>query len=134
MVILFQHLGLPEHARTLAKTINDFDPTLSLERLPEGHPWLEANPDKPYAVWHRSPAFEDYIIESYSEDRLDHRVLANLMFGDANRHDWNLEEFDPIAATHHLLEERRRAEINEENNLRMDYALRQRNGTGKRVL
>lgn len=115
-VTLFRHLGLPERARSLAQLIEDFDPTLHLERLPEGHPWLTDNPDKPYAVIHRHPNFPEYVIESYSEDRLDHRVFANLAFGDANRHNWNLEEFDPVGTAAMLLEGRRREDENEWGN------------------
>jgi len=133
MVILFQHLGLPEHARPLAQMLNDYDPTLSLERLPDSHPWLIDNPDKPYAVIHRGLGMQEYIIESYPEDRLDHRVFANTVFGDANKHNWDFDEFDPVAASKLLLEERRRAEEREEANLQWDYRMRMRNDTGKRV-
>ena len=116
MVTLFRNLGLPEHARPLAQLIQDFDPTVFLERLPDGHPWLEGNPDKPYAVIHRHPNFPEYVIESYSADRLDHRVFANLAFGDANRHDWDLAEFDPVGTAAMLLEGRRREDENEAAN------------------
>lgn len=110
MPILFDHLGLPEHARPIARALHDFDPTLSLERLPDGHPWLEDNPTKPYAVIHRSPAFPEYVIESYPESMLDHRIIANVAFGDANRHDWDLENFDPVTAAYHLVETRKRVD------------------------
>lgn len=125
MTVLFRHLGLPEHARSLAQLIQDFDPTLHLERLPEGHPWLEDNPDKPYAVIHRHPSFPEYVIESYSAERLDHRVFANLAFGDANRHNWNLEEFDPVGTAAMLLEGRRREDVNAAQHDVMDFV---RNG------
>lgn len=126
MVIEFRHLGLPERARPIAQALNDFDPTLSLERLPDGHPWLIDNADKPYAVIHRSPNFPEYIIESYSEDRLDPRIIANVMFGDANRHNWDLSEFDPVAAAYHLVEARRRGDELQERNDQFAFS------TGKR--
>ena len=120
MPILFEHLGLPEHARPVAATLNDYDPNLTLERLPEGHPWLQDNPDRPYAVIHRSPNFGEYVIESYSEDRLDHRIIANTIFGDANKHNWDLDKFDPVMAAHHAVEARKRMDqVSAGNELQM---------------
>lgn len=116
MVTLFRHLGLPEHARAVAQLLQDYDPTLSLERLPAGHPWLDANPDKPYAVIHRNPAFPEYVIESYPESMLDHRIFANTVFGDANKHNWDLEEFDPVAVSAMLVGQRQREDQNEIGN------------------
>lgn len=121
-MIDFRHIGLPERAWAIAATLNDYDPTLHLERLPDNHPWLKDNPDRPYAVIHRSPAFPEYIIESYGEDRLDPRIIANTIFGDANRHNWNIEEFDPVTAAYHLVEERRRADKIQEGNDRYAFS------------
>lgn len=132
MPILFQSLGIPEHARAVANALHDYDPTLSLERLPDAHPWLIDHPDKPYAVWHRSPAFPDYIIESYAESQLDHRIIANTVFGDANRHNWEADQFDPVTAAYHLVEARRRTdELTAGNELSMWREKRRR---GDRVL
>lgn len=122
MTILFDTLGLPDHARPLARLINDYDRNLTLERLPERHPWLIDNPDKPYAVVHRSPQFGEYVVASYAEYSLDERIFANIVAGDARKHGWDMSEFDPIGAARTLVEARRREDELEAANDRMKFA------------
>lgn len=132
MTISFQHLGLPERARPIAQLIADYDQYLSLERLPNGHPWLIDNAEKPYAVIHRMPGVPEYVIESYGEGSLDSRIFANIIQGDAAKHGWDLAEFDPINAAAMLLEGRKREDELDEANDRMAFKLRERRtGSGR---
>lgn len=133
MTLLFSNLGLPEHARPLARLINDYDHYLSLERLPDGHEWLKANPDKPYAVWHRHPGLTPYIIESFPESMLDHRIMAVILQGDAEKHGWDMSKFDPIGATAMLLEGRKREDEMAAANDLMAFKQNRLHDTGKRL-
>jgi hypothetical protein len=108
MTVLFSQLGLPEHARSLANLINDHDNRLSLEKLPADHPWLQGNPGKPYAVIHRPFHAPEYVVASYPEHLLDHRIFADIIAGDARTHNWDMEEFDPVYVAQNLLRARRR--------------------------
>lgn len=121
MTLLFNQLGLPENARALATLIHDFDDSLFLERLPDQHPWLVENPDKPFAVIHRPLGAPEYIFGSYPGHLLDHRVFADILAGYAGTHKWDLSEFDPVTAAHHLLEGRKRADEWEAENDRRRF-------------
>lgn len=126
MTVMFNTLGLPDHARPLARLISDYDPTLSLERLPERHPWLLANPNKPYAVIHRSLQFGEYIVDSYPESMLDERVFALIVQGDARRHGFDMDKFDALARSQMLLEQRRREDALESANDKMAFSMKRR--------
>lgn len=134
MTLLFNTLGLPEHARPIARLINDYDPSVSLERLPEGSPWLIDNPTKPYALVHRGMGKPEYIIESFPESMLDERLLAILVEADMNRSGRKLENFDPVGFANRMLQERKREDERGAANELWEWKLRQRNENGKRVL
>ena len=126
MTVLLSTLGLPDHARPLARLVSDYDPTLSLERLPERHPWLLANPDRPYAVIHRSLQFGEYVVESYPESMLDARLFATIVDGDARRHGFDMDKFDALGRAQMLLEARRREDELETANDKMAFTLKKR--------
>lgn len=122
MVILFDTIGIPPHAESLARLINDFDPQLRLIRLPVGHPRLSFQPERPYAVVHGSlpPEGSGYIFDTYPESMLDDRIMRAIIEGSAEKHKWDLDKFDPGMAAKKLLDMRRR-EDNEEKSLVLNY-------------
>lgn len=134
MTLLFNTLGLPETARPVARLIQDYNPTVTLERLPDSSPWLIDNPGKPYALVHRPLGLPEYIIESFPESMLDERLLAILIEGDMHRAGKKLSNFDPVGWAKQQLEARKREdELGAANEL-WEFKMRQRNETGKRVL
>ena len=113
MTTLFNTLGVPEFARPLARLINDYDPNLFLERLPDSHPRLIDHPDQRYAVIDRPLGKPEYIVQSYPEHLLDHRVFADIIAGSAREHHWDIGKFDPVGTAATMLEMRRREDDNE---------------------
>lgn len=126
MTTLFNTLGVPEFARPLARLINDYDPNLFLERLPDGHPRLIDHPDQRYAVIDRPLGLPEYIVQSYPEHLLDHRVFADIIAASARQHDWDKAKFDPVTAAHHMLEARRREDDNEAKADVIKFTMRKR--------
>lgn len=98
---LFSQLRLPEGARTVAEMIQDYDPDLFLERLPDGHPWLMDNPQRPYAVIHRPLGLPEYVVESFAETMLDERVFARVLEWDTRRFGKQLDKFDALTWARH---------------------------------
>jgi hypothetical protein len=134
MTLLFNTLGLPEHARPLARLIHDYDSTVTLEKLPDGHPWLFEAPNKPYALVHRPMHAPEYVIESFPESMLDERILAILVEGDMHKAGKKLANFDPVHWARMQLESRKREdELGAANEL-WEFKMRQRNDTGKKVI
>ena len=126
MTVLFNTLGVPDFARPLARLINDYDPNLTLERLPDSHPRLIDHPDERYAVIDRPLGLPEYVVNAYPEHLLDHRVFADVIAASAREHHWDIREFDPVTAAHHLLEARRREDENEAKADRIKYAMEKR--------
>lgn len=126
MTVLFNTLGIPDFARPLARLINDYDPNLTLERLPDSHPRLIDNPDHRYAVIDRPLGLPEYIVASYPEHLLDHRVFADVIAASAREHQWDINVFDPVTAAHNLLEARRREDENEARADKIKYAMEKR--------
>lgn len=126
MTILFNTLGVPEFARPLARLINDYDPNLTLERLPDSHPFLTDNPTSRYAVIHRPLGLPEYVVNAYPEHLLDHRVFADIIGGSAREHGWDMSKFDPVGAAATMLESRRREDEHEAATEHMAYIMKKR--------
>lgn len=134
MIVDFSTLGLPEHARWLAETINDYDDRLFLERLPAGHPYLQEQPDKPYALVHRPTHAPEYVIESFPESMLDERLLAIVFEADMNRAGRKLDRFDALRHARELAQARQIADRKASAADRFEYLQRRRTGRGKLVI
>ena len=126
MVMLFEHLDLPEHARDIAQVLQDYNHEIYLEKLPPGHPYLAEQPDKPYAVIHRPLGLPEYIISVYPESMLDARILAQLFEWDTHRFGKQLDKFDALTHAQHILWECRRADEMQDKRERMKYKLEKR--------
>lgn len=126
MVMLFKNLDLPERGRRIAQILQDYNKDLFLEKLPLGHPYLEDQPNKPYAVWHRPFGLPEYIVSVYPETMLDERILAQVFEWDTHRFGKQLDKFDALTHARHILEERRRADDMEEKRDKMKYMLNKR--------
>lgn len=120
---MFDTLGLPPKGVPIARVLKDIDPTLSLQRLPVGHPRLTDEPTKLYAVVHGAlpPQGLGYIVATYPESMLDDRVIRAVIEGSAQFHHWNKEVFDPEEMAARLLYTRRVEDEREEAMLQMDY-------------
>lgn len=125
---LFNQLGLPDHARHVAQMIQDYDPTLFLERLPQGHLWLIQNPDRPYALIHRPVGLPEYVIESFSEGWLDERIFARVLEWDTRRFGKQLDKFDALNAARHLSQLKAQEDRLAEDSERMLFHLKKGNG------
>lgn len=121
-----QYLDLPVKGREIAQIISDYDPELHLERLPSNSEYLIEQPDKPFAVIHRPFALPEYIIKTYPESMLDERIIAQLFEWDTSRFGGKLDKFDALGHARFLLEERRRADEQEEKREYMKYILNKR--------
>lgn len=125
--ILFNTLSLPhQKARDTAEMIQDYDPELFLERLPEGHPWLIDNSSKPYALIHRPLGLPEYVIESFAESFLDERVLARVFEWDTRRFGKELSKFDALAHARRVAEAKSRDDRLGDDNERMAHLLKKR--------
>jgi hypothetical protein len=126
MVISFEHLSLPEKGRHIAKILSDYDHELHLELLPPQHPYLLEQPDKPYAVIHRPLGLPEYIIKVFPESMLDERILAQIFEWDTSRFGGQLDKFDALGMAKYILDERKRADEQEEKREKMKYMLNKR--------
>lgn len=104
------HLDLPHRGRDIARVLQDYDHELFLERLPDSHPYIIEQPDKPYAVIHRPISAPEYIVRVYPETMLDERILADVIRADAEKSGFDLDKFDALNAAHHVLHERKRSD------------------------
>lgn len=134
MIVDFSTLGLPEHARWLAETINDYDDRLFLEKLPPNHPYMVGQPDKPFAIIHRPTHAPEYVVESFPESMLDERLLAIVFESDMNRAGRKMDRFDALRAARHIKQEREIADRKASAADRFDYVQRRRTGRGKLVI
>lgn len=131
----FSTLGLPnETARRVAEMVSEYDPDVTLERLPDGHPRLIDAPHKRYALIHHGMGLGTYVIDQFAEADLDHRVLAALIEGDMHRAGKKLENFQPLYWARQLMAEREKADKLASDQDRMAFALRKRDYSGKLVL
>lgn len=119
----FSNLDLPVRGREIAQILSDYDHELHLIKLPPGHDYLAEQPDKPYAVIHRPLGLPEYIIKVYPESMLDERILAQMFEWDTSRSGGKLDKFDALHHARYILEERRRADEQEEKREYMKYIL-----------
>lgn len=122
-LMLLDHLDLPhEEARTTARILNDYDPDLHLERLPDGHPWLIQAPNRPYAVIHRPFGQAEYVVDSFPPTMLDDRLLGIVFSWDSRRFGKDLDKFDARYGAERIRRERLRGDEIEEGRDRMRFA------------
>ena len=122
----FTNLDLPHRGREIAKILSDYDHELHLIKLPPGHEYLVEQPDRPYAVIHRPMGLPEYIIKAFPESMLDERIIAQVFEWDTSRSGGKLEKFDALGHARHILEERRRADEQEEKREYMKYVLKKK--------
>jgi hypothetical protein len=120
------YLDLPVKGRDIARILSDYDHELCLERLPNGHPYLAEQPDKPYAVIHRPLGLPEYIIKVFPESMLDERILAQVFEWDTSRFGGKLDKFDALGHAKFILDSRKRADEQEELREKMKYKLDKR--------
>ena len=120
------YLDLPHKGRDIARILSDYDHELHLERLPNGHPYLIEQPEKPYAVIHRPLGLPEYIIKVFPESMLDERILAQIFEWDTSRSGGKLDKFDALGHAKFILDSRRRADEQEELREKMAYTLKKR--------
>ena len=134
MIVDFSTLGLPEHARWLAETINDYDDRLFLEQLPPNHPYRVAQPDKPYAIIHRPTHAPEYVLESFGETMLDERLIAIVFESDMNRSGRKVEKFAALNYAREVAQARMIADRKASAADRFEYLQRRRTERGKVVI
>lgn len=120
------YLDLPERGRDVARILSDYDHELVLKRLPNGHPYLLEQPDKPYAVIHQPLGLPEYIIKVFPESMLDERILAQVFEWDTSRFGGKLDKFDALGHAKFILDSRKRADEQEELREKMAYTLNKR--------
>lgn len=120
------YLDLPYKGRDIARILSDYDHELHLERLPNGHPYLIEQPDKPFAIIHRPLGLPEYIIKVFPESMLDERILAQVFEWDTSRSGGKLDKFDALGHAKFILDSRRRADEQEELREKMAYTLKKR--------
>lgn len=120
------YLDLPHKARDIARILSDYDHELHLERLPNGHPYLIEQPDKPFAIIHRPLGLPEYIIKVFPESMLDERILAQVFEWDTSRSGGKLDKFDALGHAKFILDSRKRADEQEELREKMAYTLKKR--------
>jgi hypothetical protein len=133
-MIDFRTLGIPEHARWIAEAVNDYDPELSLERLPDNHPYMIGQPDKPFAIIHRPTTAPEYVVESFPESMLDERLLAIVAQNDMNRSGRSLEKHDALRWAANVKQERDIADRKATAADKFEFRMRKRTGRGKLVI
>lgn len=120
------YLDLPHKGRDIARILSDYDHELHLERLPNGHPYLIEQPNKPFALIHRPIGLPEYIIKVFPESMLDERILAQVFEWDTSRSGGKLDKFDALGHAKFILDSRRRADEQEELREKMAYTLKKR--------
>lgn len=74
-----------EMKRRVNQMLHDYDPKLSLRRIPADDPWFD--PAKPYGVWEdgvNTAAVANWVT-SVPESEIDHRLVAIIIEGDMKR-------------------------------------------------
>lgn len=75
-----------QHTR-IAEIIRDFNPELELAWIPpDKRNAFEAHP---FAIIHNQPNGQRYVVGTFSEAEMDHRIIAHLFNHDAKRTDVN---------------------------------------------
>ncbi len=74
-----RYVGLPGHVRNIAEILAQFDRDVYIEQLPTSHP--QFNPERPWAVTHRKPGMESYVIKNLAESQIDARLVAEFIEG-----------------------------------------------------
>ncbi len=120
------YLDLPHKGRDIARILSDYDHELHLERLPNGHPYLIEQPNKPFALIHRPLGLPEYIIKVFPESMLDERILAQVFEWDTSRSGGKLDKFDALGHAKFILDSRKRADEQEELREKMAYTLKKR--------
>jgi hypothetical protein len=126
MVMSLDYLDLPHKGRDIARILSDYDHELHLERLPNGHPYLIEQPNKPFALIHRPLGLPEYIIKVFPESMLDERILAQVFEWDTSRSGGKLDKFDALGHAKFILDSRKRADEQEELREKMAYTLKKR--------
>jgi hypothetical protein len=105
-----------EMKRRVNEMLHDYDPKLSLRRIPADDPWFD--PQKPYGVWEdgvNTAAVANWVT-SVPESEIDHRLVAIIIEGDMKRvgvpeRQARLKAF---AASQQLARAKEQAEIDEQ--------------------
>lgn len=114
--ILSENGVLPAHYERIAEIINDYNPDMELVWIPPAE--RNAFDTKPFAIRHNPPGKPSYIIGFFSEEQMDHRIIAHLFAHDTTRTDVlsNLEREEAAKQALHMKE---RMEADE---IRKDFA------------
>lgn len=83
--ILSEHGALPAHYERIAEIIQDFNPDMELAWIPPEE--RNAFDIKPFAIRHNPPNAPSYIVGFFSEEEMDHRIIAHLFSIDTTRND-----------------------------------------------
>lgn len=73
-----------QHTR-IAEIIHDYNPELELAWIP--HAERTAFDSKPFAIIHNQPNGSRYVVGTFSEAEMDHRIIAHLFNHDARNRD-----------------------------------------------
>jgi len=103
---------VPEHLHRLARVMADYDHNLYIRQVPVGHP--QFNPEKPWAVMYGSNSGgETYIVQNYSMQNLDERVMADIISSDVTKAGGSVEDIVALNAAHEFMKIKERQEEDE---------------------
>lgn len=78
------HALSEQHSR-IAEIIRDYNPELELAWIPPSD--RTAFDAKPFAIIHNQPNGNRYVVGTFSEDQMDHRIISYLFNHDARNRD-----------------------------------------------
>ena len=103
--IMNEYGAFPDRISRVAEILQDYNPYLELRFIPVDK--RTAFDSKPFAVWHCPPDGPEYMIMAVKEDRVDHRLLADIFKQDNSRQDVlaHIEADERAAEIYRLKEE-----------------------------
>lgn len=105
---------ISDQQQRIAAIIQDYDPTLNLVWIPTENR-LPEDKDKEFAVVHRRPGHEPYIVLFAKPDEIDERLLVRLWTHD-NKNGNVLDEIEARNAAAEAIKMRARMDAAEEQN------------------
>lgn len=100
-----------EKYQRIAEVIRDYNPELELAWIPPSD--RTAFDKEPFAIFHNSAQFGRYLIGTFREDQMDHRIISHLFKID-NKNRNVLSDLEADEAARQLLEMKKKLDDQEE--------------------
>jgi len=93
---------VPTGAERVARALADYDPSIYIRKLPEGHPQFDR--ERPYSVViNPGTGQEKYVLKNYAEWQIDERIIADIIQADVTNAGMSIDDIQAINAAHEFM-------------------------------